>query len=310
MLQPVESFAKHGIGSPIATLSPPAYTGTMDSRPLSDIAPLTLQPAPTPRTIGMVNWIGFWTLFSKEVRRFVKVYLQTIIAPVITTLLFYAVFALAMGGGAGNAPSMIGDVPFFSFLAPGLIMMAMTQNAFANTSSSVMISKVQGNITDVLMPPLSPLELALAYVLGGIVRGLVVGVATAAAILVFQPLRVVDVGAVLLFAILATMMLSLLGVIGGIWADKFDHIAAVTNFIVTPMTFLSGTFYSVDRFPPILRSITHLNPFFYMIDGFRYGFIGHTDGSIWQGFWVLMLSNAVLWAVVLRMLITGYKLKS
>jgi ABC-2 type transport system permease protein len=265
---------------------------------------------PQPRIVGRFNWIGFRTLLSKEVRRFVKVYMQTILAPVVTTLLFYVVFALALGGGPGSAPRMVGDVPFLSFLAPGLIMMAMAQNAFANTSSSVMIAKVQGNIVDILMPPLSASELAVALVLGGVVRGLVVGLVTALAIWALQPLPLADIGAVLLFGFLATLLLSLIGVIGGIWADKFDHIAAVTNFIVTPLTFLSGTFYSVDRFPPSLRMIAHLNPFFYMIDGFRYGFIGRGDTSLTQGFLVLLGLNIVLAAILMRMLATGYKLKS
>ena len=260
--------------------------------------------------MGRVNWIGFWTLLMKEVRRFAKVYTQTIAAPVVTTLLFYVVFSLSMGGGNGNAPPLVAGVPYFNFLAPGLIMMAMSQNAFANTSSSVMISKVQGNIVDVLMTPISPVELALAWTSGGVVRGLLVGVVTALAIDLFVPVRIHDFGAVLVFSVLATMMLSLLGVIGAIWADKFDHIAAVTNFIVTPLTFLSGTFYSVDRFPAAVRAISHLNPFFYMIDGFRYGFIGHADAPLLQGVAVLVGLNAALWAVTLRMLVTGYKLKS
>jgi ABC-2 type transport system permease protein len=282
----------------------------MDSLPLHDIAAAPTVAPPAARIMGRVNWIGFWTLLMKEVRRFVKVWLQTIAAPVITTLLFYAVFSLAMSGGSGGTAQLVYGVPYFNFLAPGLIMMGMTQNAFANTSSSVMIAKVQGNIVDVLMTPISPLELAMAYTLGGIVRGLVVGVVTAGAIALFLPIHFHSVGAVLLFGTLATMMLSLLGIIGAIWADKFDHIAAVTNFIVTPLTFLSGTFYSVDRFPPVLRSVTHLNPFFYMIDGFRYGFIGHAETSLWQGVAVLVGLNILLWAITLRMLVTGYKLKS
>ncbi len=246
----------------------------------------------------------------KEVRRFAKVYTQTIAAPVVTTLLFYAVFSLSMGSAAGNAPRLVDGVSFFNFLAPGLIMMAMAQNAFANTSSSVMISKVQGNIVDVLMTPISPVELALAWTLGGVVRGLIVGVVTGVAIALFLPVHIYDFAAILIFSLLATMMLSLLGVIGAIWADKFDHIAAVTNFIITPLTFLSGTFYSVDKFPPVLRAISHLNPFFYMIDGFRYGFIGHADAPLLQGVVVLLGLNLLLWAATLRMLITGYKLKS
>jgi ABC-2 type transport system permease protein len=280
----------------------------MDSLPKAELASLPEGEFAAVRIIGLVNWIGFWTLFLKEVRRFVKVYMQTIVAPVGTALLFYAVFSLAMGGTAAARP--VGQAPFFNFLAPGLIMMTMAQNAFANTSSSVMISKVQGNIVDLLMTPISPVEMAVAWVFAGVARGLLVGIAAAAVIDLFLPIRLSDFGAAVLFGILGTMMMSLLGVIGAIWADKFDHIAAVTNFIVTPLTFLSGTFYSVDRFPPFLRSMTHVNPFFYMIDGFRYGFIGHADASLWQGFWVLFAANALLWAITLRMLVTGYKLKS
>lgn len=280
----------------------------MDTLPVADIAVTSATDHPGARIMGRVNWIGFWTLFLKEVRRFVKVYMQTIVAPVSTALLFYVVFSVAMGGTAASRAA--GAVPFFNFLAPGLIMMAMSQNAFANTSSSVMISKVQGNIVDILMTPIAPSEIAVAYVLGGIARGLVVELATTLAIWLFLPIRVADFGAIVLFAVEGTMLLSLLGVIGAIWAEKFDHIAAVTNFIVTPLTFLSGTFYSVDRFPPVLRTITHFNPFFYMIDGFRYGFIGIADAPLWQGFWVLTLANLVLWGITIRMLVSGYKLKS
>jgi ABC-2 type transport system permease protein len=293
----------------IAGVPARTYTGSMDSLP-PDIATARVIAPPTARIMGRVNWIGFWTLLMKEVRRFVKVYMQTVAAPVVTTLLFYVVFSLSMGGGPGNAPRIVDGVPFFNFLAPGLIMMGMSQNAFANTSSSVMISKVQGNIVDVLMTPISPVELALAWTLGGVVRGLVVGVVTALAIWLFLPIHIHSLGAILVFGVLATMMLSLLGVIGAIWADKFDHIAAVTNFIVTPLTFLSGTFYSVDKFPAVVRMLSHLNPFFYMIDGFRYGFIGHADASLLKGVAVLVGLNVVLWIVTLRMLVTGYKLKS
>jgi len=259
-----------------------------------------------PRSVGAVNWIGLATLTRREIRRFLKVWVQTIAAPVVTTLLFYAVFALALGG----VVRMVGDVPFLRFLGPGLIMMAITQNAFANTSSSILVSKVQGNIVDVLMPPLSTLEFASAFVVGGIVRGLLVGVVTAATIWVVVPLGIHSPGFILFHAVAAAMLLSLLGLIGGIWADKFDHMAAVTNFIVTPLAFLSGTFYTVESIPPLFRFIAHLNPFFYFIDGFRYGFIGQTDGTLGTGILVLLGVNLALWAVLLRMLKTGYKLKA
>jgi len=261
---------------------------------------------PLPRDIGTVNWIGLWTLYQREVYRFLKVYTQTIAAPVVTTLLFYAVFALALGG----VVRMAGSVPFLVFLGPGLIVMAMAQNAFANTSSSVVISKVQGNIVDVLMPPLSPLEMAVAYVGGGVTRGMFVGVVTAVAIWIFVPLGIHSPAYILFHGLMASMMLAQLGMIGGIWSEKFDHIAAFTNFVVTPLTFLSGTFYSVDRLPPAFWWMAHFNPFFYMIDGFRYGFIGQSDGTLAIGIVVMLGINAALAALLLRMLSSGYKLKA
>jgi ABC-2 type transport system permease protein len=261
---------------------------------------------PLPRDIGTVNWIGLWTLYQREVYRFLKVYTQTIAAPVVTTLLFYAVFALALGG----VVRMAGSVPFLVFLGPGLIVMAMAQNAFANTSSSMVISKVQGNIVDVLMPPLSPLEMAVAYVGGGVTRGMFVGVVTGIAIWVFVPLGIHSPSYILFHGLMASMMLAQLGMIGGIWSEKFDHIAAFTNFVVTPLTFLSGTFYSVDRLPPTFWWLAHFNPFFYMIDGFRYGFIGQSDGTLAIGIAVMLGINAALAALLLRMLSSGYKLKA
>ncbi|HEY0834729.1 MAG TPA: ABC transporter permease [Azospirillum sp.] len=261
---------------------------------------------PMPRAVGSVNWIGLWTLYAREVRRFAKVHQQTVWAPVVTTLLFYAVFALAMGG----AVRMIGNVPYMEFLAPGLIMMAMTQNAFANTSSSVVISKVQGNIVDILMPPMAPIELALGFVGGGVTRGLCVGLVTGLAIWAFTPLHLPHPAFVIFHALMASMLLSLLGLAGGIWSEKFDHIAAVTNFVVTPLAFLSGTFYSVESLPPVFWWIAHVDPFFYMIDGFRYGFIGRSDGTLALGVVVMLATNGLLWWLVLRMLRTGYKLKA
>jgi ABC-2 type transport system permease protein len=267
---------------------------------------MSLHLPPMPREIGLVNWVGLWTLYRKEVQRFLKVYTQTIAAPVVTTLLFYAIFALALGG----IVRMAGDVPFLKFLGPGLVMMSMAQNAFANTSSSVVIAKVQGNIVDVLMPPLSATELALGYVLGGVTRGLLVGLVTACAIWVFVPLGIHSPGFIAYHAVMASMMLSLLGLIGGIWSEKFDHIAAFTNFVVTPLTFLSGTFYTVDRLPEPFWWVAHLNPFFYMIDGFRYGFVGQSDGTLVIGVAMLAVTNLLLWALALRLISRGYKLKA
>ena len=262
--------------------------------------------APQPRQYGAVNWLGLWTLTSREVRRFLKVYTQTILAPVVTTLLLLAVFALALGGAVRE----VGGVSFAEFLAPGLIIMAMAQNAFANTSSSMVISKVQGNIVDSLMPPLSATELTLGFAAGGVVRGLAVGVTVALCLLPFVPLHVTSLGFILFHGVAASLLLSLLGVAGGIWSEKFDHIAAVTNFVVTPAAFLSGTFYTIDRLPPPWHEIALWNPFFYMIDGFRYGFIGHADSNLTLGVVLLAATDAALFALCHWMFRTGYKLRA
>lgn len=259
-----------------------------------------------PRTIPRVNIVGLKTLVYKEVGRFINVYTQTIVAPVVTTLMYYAVFALAFGG----MDMKIGNMPYLVFLAPGLIMMTMVQNAFANTSSSMVIAKVQGNIVDVLMPPISPAEFFTGYMLGGIVRGLVVGFVCAMVLWVVVGLQVHSFLAILAFAVLGNALMSSLGLAAGIWSEKFDHIAAVTNFLVTPMTFLSGTFYSVGQLPPLWAKIAHYNPFFYMIDGFRYGFTGHADGNLLVGFVLLLAINIGLGVLTLNMVKTGYKIKS
>lgn len=261
--------------------------------------------ATEPRRIGRLNGTGLLTLIGKETGRFLNVYTQTIVAPVVTTLLFYAVFSLALGG-AGRS---IGGIPYMQFLAPGLIMMTMVQNAFANTSSSLIISKVQGNIVDVLMPPLSAGELFMGYAAGGVLRGLVVGLAAGAAVFVFVPATLHSVFHVVVFAVLGNLLLASLGIAGGIWSQKFDHIAAVTNFIVTPMTFLSGTFYSIDRLPEPWRAAAHFNPFFHMIDGFRYGFTGHADSDPVMGILLLAAVNLALALLCFGMLRSGYRIR-
>jgi ABC-2 type transport system permease protein len=256
--------------------------------------------------MGAVNWLGLWTLYVKEVRRFAKVATQTIVAPTVTTLLFLVIFALAFGARA----EAVAGVPFLEFLVPGLAVMAMVQNAFANTASSLVIAKVQGNVVDMLMPPLSPGELAAALAGGGMTRGIIVVTAVLPAMALFVPLTVHHAGFIVFHAVAASLMMSLLGLIGGIWAEKFDHMAAITNFVVTPLSFLSGTFYSVERLPPAWDFIARLNPFFYMIDGFRYGFIGHADGSLVAGVLVMVGANAALWWIAHRMIARGYKLKT
>ena len=260
---------------------------------------------PQPRHIGAVNWLGLWTHYAKEVKRFCKVGFQTLVAPVVTTLLFLAIFTLALG----RSMTELGGVPFDQFLAPGLIMMAIVQNSFANTTSSLMISKIQGNIVDILMPPISPGELTSGFVLGGATRGVAVALFVGLAMSFFVPLRIHDAGMILFHAVSASLMLSLIGMITAIWADKFDQVASITNFIVTPLSFLSGTFYSIERLPPMWQDLALINPFFYMIDGFRYGFIGHHDGSLVTGVIVGCVINGALWWVCHRMFAKGYKLK-
>lgn len=269
-----------------------------------------LSSQPMPRRVGTVNWLGFWTLYEREVRRFVKVSTQTVAAPVATTLIFLAIFILARGAGDAAPAGGVGGTPYGEFLVPGLVMMAMTQNAFANTSSSIMISKLQGNIVDVLMPPLSATEMTLAFGLGGLTRGLVVGVAVSLAAWLFVPLHIHSLPLILFHAVAASFLLSLIGFLGGIWAEKFDHIAAVTNFVVTPLSFLSGTFYSIEKLSEFWRIVAHLNPFFYMIDGFRCGFIGHADGSVAAGIAVMVTVNILLLGLCLRLVGRGYKLKA
>jgi ABC-2 type transport system permease protein len=195
-------------------------------------------------------------------------------------------------------------------MAPGLIMMAILQNSFANTSSSLMISKVQGNIVDVLMPPFTANELLIGVAAGGVSRGLAVGLTLGLVMLAFVPLGVHDFGMLLFHAVGASLLLSLIGIATAIWAEKFDQLAAITNFVVTPLAFLSGTFYSIERLPDALQVASQFNPFFYLIDGFRYGFIGHADGSLAVGAGVVIGANLALWLLCHRILSTGYRLKA
>ena len=255
--------------------------------------------------MGSVNWVGLGTLCGREVRRFSKVFIQTLLAPMVTTLLFLAIFALALG----RLSQTVGGVPFMEFLAPGLIMMAIIQNAFANTSSSMVTSKMQGNIVDTLMAPLTAHELTLGYAFGGVARGIAVGTVVGLAMSVFVPIHLHHLGFIVFHAVAASLMLALMGLMAGIWADKFDQMSAVTNFVVTPLSFLSGTFYSIQRLPETFQALAHVNPFFYMIDGFRYGFIGSSDADPLTGVWVLAALDAVLWVCCYRMIATGYKLK-
>ncbi|MBR9824239.1 MAG: ABC transporter permease [Alphaproteobacteria bacterium] len=259
-----------------------------------------------PREFGAVNWLGLWTLYKKEVRRFMKVVFQTVLAPVATTLLFMLVFVVAIG----SSRPAINGVDFPDFLAPGLMLMGILNNAFANSSSTLLVSKVQGNTVDFLMPPLSAAELFIAFVGGAITRGILVAGATALTLLPFASILPTHIWAVLYFGLGAAAMLGMVGVIGGIWAEKFDHLSVVSNFIIMPLTFLSGTFYSVEMLPEPIRTISHFNPFFYMIDGFRYGFTGTADSQLWIGVVLVAAINIVLAVISYGVLRAGWRLKS
>lgn len=265
-------------------------------------------PEPGVQRIGVLNWYGTRTLYMKEVRRFLKVHTQTIWAPAVTTLLFLAIFTVALGRGGHT----ILGVPFASFLGPGLIAMAMLQNAFANTSSSLMIGKVQGTIVDILMPPLSPGELLIGYVGGGVTRAFAVGAAVWLAIALWPgaDATIRQPWAVLYFGLMGAAMLSFLGILTGIWAEKFDHTAAVTNFVIQPLSLLSGTFYTLDRLSGVWAAVSHANPFFFIIDGFRYGFLGQSDGPLAWGAIYLLAINALLGGITYAVLRTGWRLKA
>lgn len=268
--------------------------------------PVTERRFSTPRRFGALNMLGLWTLYRKEVQRFWKVIFQTVFAPVVTTLLFFVVINLAFGEQRGE----IAGIPFADFLAPGLILMGLLQNAFANSSSSILVSKVQGNSVDFLMPPLSALELMIAFIAGAVTRGLVVAAATGIVMAFFVDLTPNHIWAIIFFALMGAMLLGMIGLIGGVWAEKFDHIAVITNFIITPLTFLSGTFYSIEVLPEPFYTLSHFNPFFYMIDGFRYGFTGHADGGILIGATTLIVLNLVMLAASYLVLRSGWRLKS
>jgi len=253
-----------------------------------------------------INFLGTQTLYLKEVRRFLKVYNQTLITPVVTSLLFLAVFNLSLG----QTIHTIGDLPFIEFVAPGLVMMAVMQHAFANTSSSMVMGKVLGNIIDYLMPPLSAGEVVFAMVMGGVTRGLMVGVLAFAAIFVFVPIHIHSIWYALYFLIAASMLLAALGMFSGIIAETFDQMAAVNSYIIVPMSFLSGTVYSVSRLPEFWYNVSQYNPFFYMIDGFRYGMTGHNEGNITIGIFVMLIANIVVWTTIQIMFARGYRIKS
>lgn len=260
---------------------------------------------PQPRDYPGVNWEGFKTLYLREVRRFLKVGGQTLAAPVVTALLYMMVFVVAAQGARP-----IHGLAYGAFVAPGLVMMQILNNAFANSSSSLLQAKMNGLMGDFLTPPLTPMEQAAAFSLGAATRGLLVGAVTLLAVWPFAHIGVAHIWAAIYFGFSAALILGFLGVMGGLWAEKFDQMAVVNNFVVMPMTFLSGTFYLVERLPEPFRSLSKFNPFFYLIDGFRYGFIGHAEGSLAVGVSMTAVLCAALGWVCLWMFQTGYKIKT
>ena len=263
--------------------------------------------------IRNVNWGGLRTLYVKEVRRFFKVQLQTVWAPAITTLLFLIIFTVALGGSGRMVQVTPGvAVPFADFIAPGLIVMGMLQNAFANSSFSLLVGKIQGNIVDYLMPPLSTTELMAALAGAAVTRAVLVGLAVWLAMLLWPGVNIVPrhLWAVAWFGLTGSLMLAFLGLLTSIWAEKFDHAAAVTNFVVAPLSLLSGTFYSIHNLAPVFQAVSHANPFFYVISGFRYGFLGVADSPIAIGAGLILAIDIALGLLCYVLLRRGWKLKS
>jgi len=258
------------------------------------------------KKFGYVNWIGFWTLYKKEVLRFLIVVVQTIISPIVTSLLFLCVISLAIGNDRGE----VLGVSFISFLAPGLIAMQVIQQGFSHSSSSIMIGKIQGNIIDILYAPLSPGEITLATNLAACTRSLMIALFSLIVFSFIVEFEIYNFFYIFVYTFLGAFILSSIGIIIGLWAEKFDHLASATNFIIVPLSFLSGTFYSVKKLPGILRDISELNPFFYIIDGFRYGVLGTSDGSIKFGLFYLTLLSLITWFAAYILFKKGYKIKS
>lgn len=264
-------------------------------------------PPPGAPVIRSVNWGGLQALYVKEVRRFFKVQLQTIWAPAVTTLLYLVIFTVALGGSG----RVVMGVPFAHFIAPGLIVMGMLQNSFANASFSLLVGKIQGTIVDYLMPPLSTGELLAALVGASVTRAVLVGGAVWLAMAAWG----VDVMprhplAILWFGLFGSAMLALVGVVTSMWAEKFDHAAAVTNFVIAPLSLLSGTFYSVEALSPAFRAISHANPFFYIISGFRFGFLERADSNVLTGGAVLLAVDIALAVLCYALLRRGWRIKS
>ena len=258
------------------------------------------------RKFGLVNWIGFRTLYIKEVSRFLVVWAQTLLSPLISSLLFLSVLSLALGNERGEVLGF----SFISFLAPGLIAMSIIQQSFSHSVSSLMIAKIQGNITDTLFAPLSAVEVSLAIILAAVTRSIVILIISIIVFSLIIEIHIYSIFYIFVGAFLGSFILGALGFITGLWAEKFDHTATITNFIVTPLSFLSGVFYSVDRLPAFFQSMSKINPFFFIIDITRFGFLGVSDGFIVFGLFYLTILAFVMWFLSYYLYKIGYKIKS
>ncbi len=258
------------------------------------------------RRFGLVNWIGAWTLYKKECLRFLNVWIQTIFSPLVSSLLFLMVLSLAIGSDRGD----VLGVSFISFLAPGLIAMQVIQQAFSHSSSTFMIGKIQGNIVDLLYAPLSATEVTISLSLAAATRSFMIATISIITFYLIIDISINHFFLLLLFTFLTSFILGNIGIISGLWAEKFDHQATITNFVIVPLSFLSGTFYSIERLPNFLKTISEANPFFYMIDGFRYCFIGQADGSISFGIVYLSILSILSWLAAYILFKKGYKIKS
>jgi ABC-2 type transport system permease protein len=251
------------------------------------------------------NYYGTYILTQREIRRFLKVYHQTIIAPAVSAMIFLSIFVLA----AHRPDAMIGEIKFIDFMGYGLIIMTIVQNAFANSSSSLIMSKVIGYVNDILMPPFTGLEFVVAYSIGSVLRGLSSGLMLFIFLTPFIDLQAAHPGLLVFFTLGSCLLMGMLGILAGIASNSFEQYSAITAYLVTPLSFLSGTFYSVTKLPMIFQVINNFNPFFYMIDGFRYSITGHSDGDITLGIWVVLICNVMLFALVVRLFDRGWKLR-
>ena len=258
------------------------------------------------RKFGFINWIGFKSLWLKECNRFLVVWQQTLLSPLVSSLLFLSVLSLALGN---NREDVFG-YSFISFLAPGLIAMSILTQSFSHSVSSLMIGKIQGNIVDMLYAPLSALEVTMAIILAALTRSFLIALISIGVFSLIVEIPINNIYYIFIFGFLSAFILGSLGFITGLWAEKFDHTATVTNFIITPLSFLSGVFYSIDKLPNFFQIISHINPFFYMIDGFRCGFLGKSDGSTSVGLIYLTILSVIMWYLAFFLYKKGYKIKS